>query len=280
MQFPPQGHQPQRPHPLRGERVTSLSRPCTVPLDLKYLNDSPVSSSDILWQSPVVSEAKHLTMSLVVPTNFQHILRVLNTNIEGKTSVMFALTSIKVRIFRDPSWPDPKLPHSSSSTRLGPCPRWRFMLWDWTTFLSYGPPLNCGPGSRRTVTKYPSGIFALDSHRSILDPFSAGDGQHLGQQAAWGPREAQEDPRPQGSPSLLGPQGEQSSLGSVFLMIMSWKLASPTDSLQATLCLSWANSGLAEQRNSHSNPGPIHGAGFSHGCLHNLFLHLLNIFKI
>merc|ERR1712226_734646 len=27
--------------------------------------------------------------------NFQHILRVLNTNIEGKTSVMFALTSIK-----------------------------------------------------------------------------------------------------------------------------------------------------------------------------------------
>ena len=34
-------------------------------------------------------------MSLVVPPNFQHILRVLNTNIDGKTSVMFALTSIK-----------------------------------------------------------------------------------------------------------------------------------------------------------------------------------------
>merc|ERR1711973_329100 len=33
--------------------------------------------------------------SLVVPPNFQHILRVLNTNIEGKTNVMFALTSIK-----------------------------------------------------------------------------------------------------------------------------------------------------------------------------------------
>ena len=32
---------------------------------------------------------------MVVPPNFQHILRVLNTNIEGKTSVMFALTSIK-----------------------------------------------------------------------------------------------------------------------------------------------------------------------------------------
>ena len=34
-------------------------------------------------------------MSLVVPPNFQHIRRVLNTNIEGKTNVMFALTSIK-----------------------------------------------------------------------------------------------------------------------------------------------------------------------------------------
>ena len=35
-------------------------------------------------------------MSLVVPANFQHILRVLNTNIEGKVNIMFALTSIKV----------------------------------------------------------------------------------------------------------------------------------------------------------------------------------------
>ena len=34
-------------------------------------------------------------MSLVVPSNFQHILRVLNTNIDGKTNVMFAITSIK-----------------------------------------------------------------------------------------------------------------------------------------------------------------------------------------
>merc|ERR1712241_635026 len=34
-------------------------------------------------------------MSLVVPPNFQHILRVMNTNIEGKTNVMFAMTAIK-----------------------------------------------------------------------------------------------------------------------------------------------------------------------------------------
>lgn len=34
-------------------------------------------------------------MSLVIPANFHHILRVLNTNIEGKRNVMFALTAIK-----------------------------------------------------------------------------------------------------------------------------------------------------------------------------------------
>merc|ERR1711976_368590 len=34
-------------------------------------------------------------MTLIIPQNFQHILRVLNTNIDGKRSIMFALTSIK-----------------------------------------------------------------------------------------------------------------------------------------------------------------------------------------
>merc|ERR1719290_739465 len=45
-------------------------------------------------------------MSLVVPPNFQHILRVLNTNIEGKTNVMFALTSImqNPRQYKIPDW--------------------------------------------------------------------------------------------------------------------------------------------------------------------------------
>ncbi|KAJ7370138.1 ribosomal protein S18, S13 [Desmophyllum pertusum] len=32
---------------------------------------------------------------LVIPEKFQHILRVLNTNIDGKQKIMFALTSIK-----------------------------------------------------------------------------------------------------------------------------------------------------------------------------------------
>lgn len=33
--------------------------------------------------------------SLVIPDKFQHILRVLNTNIDGRRKVMFALTAIK-----------------------------------------------------------------------------------------------------------------------------------------------------------------------------------------
>ena len=43
----------------------------------------------------VTFQIEAFIMTLVVPPNFQHILRVLNTNIEGKTNVMFALTSIK-----------------------------------------------------------------------------------------------------------------------------------------------------------------------------------------
>ncbi|CAH0394353.1 unnamed protein product [Bemisia tabaci] len=34
-------------------------------------------------------------MSLVIPDKFQHILRVMSTNIEGKIKIMFALTAIK-----------------------------------------------------------------------------------------------------------------------------------------------------------------------------------------
>ena len=33
--------------------------------------------------------------SLIIPEKFQHIQRIMNTNIDGKRKVMFALTSIK-----------------------------------------------------------------------------------------------------------------------------------------------------------------------------------------
>ena len=35
----------------------------------------------------------------MVPEKFQHILRVMNTNVDGRRKIMFALTAIKVRFF-------------------------------------------------------------------------------------------------------------------------------------------------------------------------------------
>uniref|UniRef100_A0A2P2HVR6 Small ribosomal subunit protein uS13 n=1 Tax=Hirondellea gigas TaxID=1518452 RepID=A0A2P2HVR6_9CRUS len=34
-------------------------------------------------------------MSLIIPEKFQHILRLMNTNIDGRRKVMFAMTAIK-----------------------------------------------------------------------------------------------------------------------------------------------------------------------------------------
>merc|ERR1712212_577396 len=38
---------------------------------------------------------KTANMALVLPEGFQHILRVMNTNIDGRTKIMYAMTSIK-----------------------------------------------------------------------------------------------------------------------------------------------------------------------------------------
>merc|ERR1711877_105172 len=38
---------------------------------------------------------KTTNMSLIIPGTFQHILRVMNTNIDGKRNIMFAITAIK-----------------------------------------------------------------------------------------------------------------------------------------------------------------------------------------
>jgi len=40
-----------------------------------------------LWIDP--------SWAVVIPEKFQHILRVMNTNIDGKTKIMYAMTSIK-----------------------------------------------------------------------------------------------------------------------------------------------------------------------------------------
>merc|ERR1711976_1054867 len=45
---------------------------------------------------PVDFDCKKTTnMSLIIPGTFQHILRVMNTNIDGKRNIMFAITAIK-----------------------------------------------------------------------------------------------------------------------------------------------------------------------------------------
>ncbi|XVF39036.1 hypothetical protein PTKIN_Ptkin01aG0003200 [Pterospermum kingtungense] len=43
----------------------------------------------------ITQNKKYKEMSLVANEEFQHILRVLNTNVDGKQKIMFALTSIK-----------------------------------------------------------------------------------------------------------------------------------------------------------------------------------------
>jgi Ribosomal protein S13/S18 len=44
-------------------------------------------ATDLLWCLPA--------QSLVAGEEFQHILRVLNTNVDGKQKVMYAMTSIR-----------------------------------------------------------------------------------------------------------------------------------------------------------------------------------------
>ena len=45
----------------------------------------------------LTTSTKHFRtkMSLIIPGTFQHILRVMNTNIDGKRNIMFAITAIK-----------------------------------------------------------------------------------------------------------------------------------------------------------------------------------------
>lgn len=50
--------------------------------------------------------------SLVIPEKFQHILRVLNTNIDGRRKIAFAITAIKVMSPRFVWWLHMHLRHA------------------------------------------------------------------------------------------------------------------------------------------------------------------------
>ena len=56
---------------------------------------SPLSLPFCLGVQHACHSLSTITMSLIIPERFQHILRVMNTNIDGNRKVMFALTSIK-----------------------------------------------------------------------------------------------------------------------------------------------------------------------------------------
>ena len=65
-------------------------------------------------------------MSLIMnESNFQHILRVLNTNLDGKVKVMFALTSIKGvgRRFSNVACKKAEVDLSKRYAMVHPCPR-------------------------------------------------------------------------------------------------------------------------------------------------------------
>ncbi|PPD86688.1 hypothetical protein GOBAR_DD16367 [Gossypium barbadense] len=60
---------------------------------LSLFVEGPASSS--VTPEPLLSAESPFSPSLVANEDFQHILRVLNTNVDGKQKIMFALTSIK-----------------------------------------------------------------------------------------------------------------------------------------------------------------------------------------
>jgi hypothetical protein len=55
----------------------------------------PASSSRLTPPPPPQSSPKHKIQSLIITPEFQHILRILNTNVDGTRCVQYALTAIK-----------------------------------------------------------------------------------------------------------------------------------------------------------------------------------------
>ncbi|KAI5400097.1 ribosomal 40S subunit protein S18A [Lathyrus oleraceus] len=55
-----------------------------------------INTHDLVGEAPPPrTEEVNPVLSLVANEEFQHILRVLNTNVDGKQKIMFAMTSIK-----------------------------------------------------------------------------------------------------------------------------------------------------------------------------------------
>lgn len=55
-----------------------------------------LTSPEMYWDCWIHTFVDAYFQSLVIPEKFQHILRVLNTNIDGRRKIAFAITAIKV----------------------------------------------------------------------------------------------------------------------------------------------------------------------------------------
>ncbi|KAM1042024.1 hypothetical protein FF1_031180 [Malus domestica] len=84
------------PRPTIGGYIKSFTKP-TAPIFRVSLCFASVFTAHTQRRraAPKASRSETLAMSLVANEEFQHILRVLNTNVDGKQKIMFALTSIK-----------------------------------------------------------------------------------------------------------------------------------------------------------------------------------------
>ncbi|TKY51405.1 40S ribosomal protein S18 [Spatholobus suberectus] len=74
----------------------SIKEPCSSAASrISSLNRESLLFNMVLHYDVSLSSFFFTLMSLVANEDFQHILRVLNTNVDGKQNIMFALTSIK-----------------------------------------------------------------------------------------------------------------------------------------------------------------------------------------
>merc|ERR1712110_369121 len=129
---------------------------------------------------------KNLTMSFVNPEDFQHILRVQNTNIDGNIKVTHAITSIRGmgRRFTDLVLKKAEIDRSKRAGQLTEAEMEQI----------------------QTVMANPKN-FKIPTWFLHRQP---DDLQQLGQQASRGHREDEEDPTPSRYPTLVGLPSQRS----------------------------------------------------------------------
>ncbi|KAI5400094.1 ribosomal 40S subunit protein S18A [Lathyrus oleraceus] len=80
--------------PQAADTIENLGRGHRIKLPSTKLQDF-VTNTTLRYAPQIVLLLRHVPQSLVANEEFQHILRVLNTNVDGKQKIMFAMTSIK-----------------------------------------------------------------------------------------------------------------------------------------------------------------------------------------